>query len=288
MPIQQMLLGAVGGGAEVVGQQEFTTPGTYTFTVPPGVTSVSVVCIGAGGCGGAYGAGGGSLAYKNNIAVTPGATHTVVVGQTNTTTQANGNVLSQETAGSSSVLGTEAYGGYGGNVAKPGSPGIGVNYDGGGEGGGRSSDFYQSGIGYKAGSGGGAGGYSGSGGDAGYGVASGNNGSGGGGGGGASGPSSDSCGGGGVGIYGAGSNGSGATSVYNGGTGNGGGGSGGTDGSLRDPHPIVGGDTGGGLYGGGGGGGNKKAPSLGSSGGAVRIIWPGDQRQFPSTRTTDE
>jgi len=71
MPIQQMLLGAGGGGAAAgVGQEEFTTPGTYTFTVPAGVTSVSVVCIGSGGSGGAYGAGGGSLAYKNNISVT--------------------------------------------------------------------------------------------------------------------------------------------------------------------------------------------------------------------------
>ena len=126
------------GGAGV-GQQEFTTPGTYTFTVPSGVTSVSVVCVGAGGAGGAYGAGGGSLAYKNNITVTPGQSHTVVVGATNSTTDQWGG-LANTTAGSSSVLGTEAYGGYGGNIASHGSPGIGVNYDGGGQGGGRSTD----------------------------------------------------------------------------------------------------------------------------------------------------
>ena len=36
----------------VLGQQEFTTPGSYTWTAPPGVTSVSVVAIGGGGGGG--------------------------------------------------------------------------------------------------------------------------------------------------------------------------------------------------------------------------------------------
>jgi hypothetical protein len=52
------------------------------------------------------------------------------------------------------------------------------------------------------------------------------------------------------------------------------------------------------VYGGGGGGGNTwvgtsdgvRYPGLGNSGssGAVRIIWPGNLRQFPSTRTADE
>ena len=43
----------------------FTTPGTYTWTVPAGVTSISVVCVGGGGGGG--GSGGG-------VSVTAGAT----------------------------------------------------------------------------------------------------------------------------------------------------------------------------------------------------------------------
>jgi hypothetical protein len=40
------------------------------------------------------------------------------------------------------------------------------------------------------------------------------------------------------------------------------------------------------LYGGGGGG-NGNGTSLGGfgGGGAVRIIWPGTTRQFPSTNT---
>ncbi len=38
-----------------VGQQEFTTPGSYSWTAPAGVTSVSVVAIGGGGGGGRNG-----------------------------------------------------------------------------------------------------------------------------------------------------------------------------------------------------------------------------------------
>ena len=68
------------------GQQEFTTPGTYSFVVPANVESISMVAVGGGG-GGAQnvndggGGGGGALAYNNNVAVTPGETLTVVVGQ---------------------------------------------------------------------------------------------------------------------------------------------------------------------------------------------------------------
>ena len=56
----------------------------YNWTVPAGVTSISVVCVGGGGSGeqnhdGASG-GGGGLAYRNNITVSPGATVSVYVG----------------------------------------------------------------------------------------------------------------------------------------------------------------------------------------------------------------
>ena len=57
---------------------------TYSWTVPEGVTSISVICVGGGGGGqpehdGASGAGG-ALAYKNNIPVTPGEDINVYVG----------------------------------------------------------------------------------------------------------------------------------------------------------------------------------------------------------------
>lgn len=268
----------------VQGQQAYTTPGTYSWTAPVGVTSVCVVCIGAGGCGGAYGGGGGSLAYKNNISVTPGQSYSIEVGAANTDFSSNSLVTTN--AGLSSAFGTYAFGGRGGNIGGNNTQGIGGNYDGGGEGGNGSTDFYQSGIGYKSGAGGGAGGYSGDGGNAGIGTNTGSDGSGGGGGGGSTGSAADSHGGGGVGIYGEGANGSGGVAVYNGGSGNGGGGSGGEDGALRGIGSTV---SGGGLYGGGGGGGTNAVPvttGSNSGGGAVRIIW-GSGRSFPSTNTVD-
>ena len=63
----------------------FTTLGSHTWVVPPKVSSVHVVAIGAGGHSdldayqGAPG-GGGGLAWKNNISVTAGDTIAVFVG----------------------------------------------------------------------------------------------------------------------------------------------------------------------------------------------------------------
>ena len=72
----------------VAGQAAYTTPGTYSWTCPPGVYSVCAVCIGGGGGGMIYnggsfsmaGGGGGGLGWRNNITVTPGSIYTVVVG----------------------------------------------------------------------------------------------------------------------------------------------------------------------------------------------------------------
>jgi hypothetical protein len=66
------------------GQVAFKSYGDYTWTAPPGVTSVSVVVIGGGGGGDGnrgLGGGGGALAYGNNISVTPGATYSLHVGR---------------------------------------------------------------------------------------------------------------------------------------------------------------------------------------------------------------
>ena len=86
MSIQQILLGVSGASA---GQDAYTTSGTYSWVCPSGVSSVSVVCVGAGGggkgrpntcCGaGGGGGGGGGLSYANNVAVSSGTSYTVVV-----------------------------------------------------------------------------------------------------------------------------------------------------------------------------------------------------------------
>ena len=75
--------------ASFAGEQVYTTAGSYSFVPPTGVTSVSAIVVGAGGRGGvqSYYSGGGSgasLAWKNNISVTPGTGYAVSVpGTTN-------------------------------------------------------------------------------------------------------------------------------------------------------------------------------------------------------------
>ena len=269
------------------GQQAFTTPGTYTWIAPPGVTNVSVVVVGGGGRGGfggqsatyrASGGGGGGLGYRNNITVIPGQAYTVVVGAGGSTSIAVAADTSSLGANggdsffinSSLVLGRGGTGGGSQTVSPVGGGFIG---DGGGTGGTGGS----AGQNAQAGGGGGAGGYTGNGGDAGGfafsspGAATATAGTGGGGGGGdkGTGRANESPGyaGGGVGLLGLGSNGAAGSS------GVGGGGSGGTNGVLATDI--------GGAYGGGGPANNGSGGS-----GAVRIIW-GTNRTFPSTSTND-
>ena len=78
--LENIIPSSTGAAKAVGGQQAYTTAGTYTFTVPANVTNIAVLCVGAGQGGGYTGGAGGSLAYTNNIAVTPGDTYTVVVG----------------------------------------------------------------------------------------------------------------------------------------------------------------------------------------------------------------
>lgn len=264
--------GILGGN----GQSLFVTPGTYTWTAPPGVTSVSVLCVGGGGgcanLGGADtygtgGGGGGGLTY-GTVPVIPGQTYTVVVGAAGASGRFPTAII---------TLGTESY--FISNThiyAAGGQPWTG----------GSDPTYY-------VGGGGGAGGYSGAGGRGSgkviadgpiasggvgcgtYAIGGGNGGVGGGGigvpdaaasagsgGGGGGGYSAYnvSYSGGGVGLYGPGSNGSAGTSTSVAG----GSGSGGTEK----------------LYGGGGGKGDS------GGGGAVRIIW-GKGRSYPSTLVQD-
>lgn len=113
-----------------VGEQSWTTPGSYTFTVPANVYSVSVVAIGAGGAelplnsNNAWSGGGGALAYTNNLSVTPGQTINVVVGSRGVFSYASGS--DSPSGGASSFGGMIAGGGGGakgyGGVGVGGSP----------------------------------------------------------------------------------------------------------------------------------------------------------------------
>lgn len=237
-----------------VGQQAYTTAGTYSWVCPAGVTSVSAVCVGAGawspGTTG-EGGGGGELRYKNNIAVIPGNSYTVVVGATGAT------------GGQSYFSSTSTVCAKGGSGRTGGSGGVG---DGGGNGGNGSAPNGGHSLG-----GGGAGGYNGTGGNGGTPNQPGTAGSGGGGGGGAGGltdlalPGGS---GGGVGLFGEGTSGSGGSPQF----GVGRNGNGGSSGER------------GGKYGSGAAG--YFGGTIMGSVGAVRIIW-GPGRAFPSTNTGD-
>lgn len=247
------------------GQQVYTTPGTYSWVAPAGVTSVSVVCVG----GGSYKAAGG-LGWKNAITVIPGNSYSLRVGNcsqaVNNSAQSSYFINEATVSGGGPLWGNPTGGTFTG--------------DGGGNGGSISGASY---------SGGGAGGYTGNGG-APSGLSNGNGlaGAGGGGGGGATrndfGVTFYGGGGGGVGILGQGSNGSGGIvsgSTAAGGGGGSSGGTGGTAGSASFPGN-------GGLYGGGGGSSyngvtDETIYQFGVAG-AVRIIW-GAGRAFPSTNT---
>ena len=280
MPIQQALLHEPPAATTVVGQQEYTSPGSYSWTCPSEVNEVHVVCIGGGGGGQTQdfaAGGGGGLGWKNNIPVNPGQVYSVVVGNGGTQNTSGGT-----DGGDSYFINTTTVKGGGGK---------GNNQGGGdfvGDGGGTGGDHQ------VYGGGGGAGGYSGngnsqSGGAGGYGSANGLTGGG--------------AGGGGVGIYGEGT--SGSNSPVNNTSGQsmpgGGGGSGGNSGTSGTVPSFSGGYYGlvaggpGGNYGGGAGGGSgsQYGTILAGNGGqgAVRIIWGvvnGVSRAFPSTLTSNQ
>jgi hypothetical protein len=232
------------GGAAAPGQVVYDTPGSYTWTCPAGVTSVSVVVVGYPNSGGTAGA----LAYKNNISVTPGVGYAVVISNSDArsyfnatgTVSAGGGSARTGDGGGDGAKGAGGYSGTGGTFSgfSPGSPGT-AGAGGAGGGGGYDDD----GVNSVTGAGGGTG------------------------------------------LLGAGSNGT----AGSGGTpgarnvGGGGGGSGGTAG---------GGSTSGAAGSGGTYGGHKGSTTTGSAGthgkSGLRIIWPGNLRSFPSTRTADE
>lgn len=268
-------------GFKLEGQQEYTGVGTFTFTVPAGISEISAVCVGGGG-GSAYcignstqsgpGGGGGGLGWST-ISVTAGENLEVTVGAggsagTSGSTSGGNGGLSRIRRGTTTLV--QGSGGGGATYQGAGGTGggfIGLGGGSGGNGGGANTNN-------GGGGGGGAAGYSGNGGQAGTGnggVGSPGAGGGGGGGGGQSGGGTQDNGGGGVGIYGEGNNGSGGA------VGNpGGGGSGG------ETPPINNGR--GGQFGGGGGGKEDDTVGNGAAGGsgAVRIVWGNSNRYYPN------
>jgi len=259
---------------EAFGEIIAESPGTYSFTIPNGVTSISAVAVGGGGGGGgnsgvsgpgSSAGGGGGLGWTNNISVTPGEVITISVGQggaagtsANPTSgldsyiEINGNRVVEGSGGERGTSNT--------NSASGGSGG-GFIGDGGGNGG-NGGNARNNGAGAG---GGGAGGYTGDGGN------ENSNGSGGGGAGGQSinsrPPGADGHGGG-VGIFGEGASGTAGSPDGRGGSN-----------APTDPTFSTAGE-----FGGGGAGVEDDTNADGGIGGdgAVRIIF-GDGRAFPNT-----
>ena len=280
------------------GQQEYLSSGTYYFTVPAGVTSLSCVVIGGGGgssgCNGSSqysgcGGGGGGLAY-GTFSVTAGQTVTVLVGSYGgggTNVNSTNNIAG--TGGESRItyggaIKLRGFGGSGGRYGttsnRPGggyavfsAPAGNVTGGGGGNGGSGGGSRWNNG----GGGGGGGGGYVGNGGNGGIGnsgVGTSGQGGGGGGGGGQANGGAQNNGGGGTGLKGQGSNGPGGSrNSY---------GRGGSGGNMASFHGI------GGNRGGGGGGCEDDTNRSGSRGGygGARIIW-GAGRSYPNTNTAD-
>lgn len=272
------------------------TAGTYTFTVPAGVTEVSAVCIGGGGGGGgnngvsgpgASGGGGGGLAY-GTFTVTPGENLTVRVGTggsagTNSSNAGNGNI-SDIRRNTTTLL--YASGGTGGlsnstnSSYRNGGGFAGTEVDGGGNGG----DGGGAGNNFAGAGGGGAGGYGGNGGR-GQNVAvnsGAQNGTAGAGAGGLAinnAPPGANSGGGGTGVDGQGNSGTvGSSSTVTG-----------SSDSYSTLAPTA---AAAGIPGGGGGGTEDDTAANGLTGGlgCVRIIWgqtaAGEARSYPNTNTS--
>ena len=66
-----------GGGSPTT--LNYTTPGTYSWTAPAGVTSINLNMSGAGGGGGDYTNGGKGGYISGTLAVVPGVSYTIVV-----------------------------------------------------------------------------------------------------------------------------------------------------------------------------------------------------------------
>lgn len=117
-------LGLSIGNAQTV--QTYNSAGSNTWTCPVGVTSVTVECFGAGGCGSArtnsgQNAGGGGGAYASSvIAVTAGTNYNVTVGAGGTSAGTNNggnssfNAVSVVAAGGTGLANGVATGAAGG------------------------------------------------------------------------------------------------------------------------------------------------------------------------------
>ncbi|MEU0571671.1 glycine-rich domain-containing protein [Nonomuraea sp. NPDC005983] len=117
----------------------YTTPGTYTFTVPTGVSRIHVALTGGGGGGGfatanpgSYGDGGGGGGATANctLAVRPGDLLTITVGTGGDRSPVAAAPGRKTTISYPNAGGASASGGYGGHGRRGGLGGSGTVCDG--------------------------------------------------------------------------------------------------------------------------------------------------------------
>lgn len=118
--------------SQAVGEITLTAAGAGSFVVPVGVDTIDLVAVGPGGDGVQFGGnvsggGGGGLAFKNSISVTPGQVINYVIGSraTNTATQILGITANSGQKGIGDGSSTQANGGTatGGDVNFTGGKG---------------------------------------------------------------------------------------------------------------------------------------------------------------------
>lgn len=126
----EMLLGNSKAMAIPKGQAQWVTAGTFLWTCPLGVESISCLVVSAGGQSGFSGATpvggrGGGTRWQNNIPVVPGQVYEIVVGNpgvAGASRPANTNLAASSAFGLQAGLGSagtpfsdDVKGGYGGN-----------------------------------------------------------------------------------------------------------------------------------------------------------------------------
>lgn len=96
-----------------------TTPGAGTWTVPTGVTEVTVECWGGGGAGRYGGGGGGGGWSSETLTVTPGAAHNYFVAASQPYAESGDPTIGQDTwfGSTSNVLAKGATGHIGGQAS---------------------------------------------------------------------------------------------------------------------------------------------------------------------------
>ncbi len=121
----------------LIGASPYTVPATGSYTIPAGVTSITVQCWGGGGGGGGsdnsnghiFGGGGGGGAYASStLSVTPGTTYAITVGAAGTggigsSSTGNGTNGGASVFGASLVVAVGGTAGAAGGIYNTGSTG---------------------------------------------------------------------------------------------------------------------------------------------------------------------